>query len=314
MNAPASEPQLAPELINLLAALRPKANSLIVSIFGDAIMPRGGAIWLGDLVRLMALFGLSERHVRTGVYRLSQEGWLSSKTEGRRARYSLSEDGFKRFADASQRIYAHGEPEASGEWTLVQGFADLSQSERQNLRRTLRWQGFGQLSTSLMALPSSPPPGLMLELEQAGLARRVLVFSSQIAATQPAENLSAAAAAAWPLDALNTDYETFVRQFSALQVGNMPLSGENAFALRVLLIHEYRRILLKDPHLAEAFLPANWAGPAARDLSAEIYRQTVAPAENWLTDTVSEPASSSPPAGSHFWQRFGGVDLSAASS
>ena len=32
---------------------RMKTGSLIVSIFGDAILPRGGRVWLGSLIRLL---------------------------------------------------------------------------------------------------------------------------------------------------------------------------------------------------------------------------------------------------------------------
>ncbi len=38
---------LTPEIQDLVERLKPRANSLIVTVFGDAIMPRGGAIWLG---------------------------------------------------------------------------------------------------------------------------------------------------------------------------------------------------------------------------------------------------------------------------
>ena len=43
--------------------------------------------------------------------------------------------------------------------------------------------------------------------------------------------------------------------------------------LRILLIHEYRRILLSDPELPATMLPANWDGDVAQSLSGEIYRQ-----------------------------------------
>ncbi len=306
--------RMTPELASLLASLRPRANSLIVTVFGDAIMPRGGTIWLGDLVQLMALFEVSERQVRTGVYRLSQEGWLGSETAGRRARYSLSDEGFARFAEAGQRIYAHGAAETPAGWTLVQGLSTLRQTERQSLRKTLKWLGFGQLSTSLMALPAPAPPGLMPELNKAGLGDSVLVFTAQIAPGNSAGSLLAAAGLAWPLEGLNADYETFISRFGALEQSPEKYAGEDAFVLRILLIHEYRRILLKDPHLPGDFLPADWAGPAAQNLSAAIYRQIVAPSETWLAGAVAEPAASAPPAGSDFWQRFGSVQLSAARS
>ncbi|NNF76455.1 MAG: phenylacetic acid degradation operon negative regulatory protein PaaX, partial [Rhizobiales bacterium] len=148
----------------LLQRLRPRANSLIVTVFGDAIMPRGGTIWLSDLVHLMGTLGLSERLVRTGVYRLSQEGWLTSLSVGRRAQYSLTEIGLNQFTAAGRRIYASKPEPSSDIWTLVQGVPEITQTERQALRRRLKWHGFGQFSTTLMACPGAVPSALANEL------------------------------------------------------------------------------------------------------------------------------------------------------
>ena len=45
-----------------------KAKSLIVTVFGDALVPHGGTVWLGSLIALMAPFGLNERLVRTAAF------------------------------------------------------------------------------------------------------------------------------------------------------------------------------------------------------------------------------------------------------
>ena len=82
-----------------------RSGSLVVTIFGDAIMPRGGAIALGSLIELTAPFGLNERLVRTAVSRLAQEGWLEAHRVGKLSEYRLSQDGRERFAEATQRIY-----------------------------------------------------------------------------------------------------------------------------------------------------------------------------------------------------------------
>jgi len=54
------------------------------------------------------------------------------------------------------------------------------------------------------------------------------------------------------------------------------------FLLRVLLMHEYRRILLADPELPAAMLPADWEGYAAQTLTGEIYRELAAPTTQWV--------------------------------
>src|SRR5262245_30400059 len=82
-----------------------RANSLIITIYGDFIAPHGGTIWLGSVIKLVEPLGLNERVVRTSVYRLSQEKWLVSQQIGRKSYYSLTASGRKRFEHAYRRIY-----------------------------------------------------------------------------------------------------------------------------------------------------------------------------------------------------------------
>lgn len=42
------------------------------------------------------------------------------------------------------------------------------------------------------------------------------------------------------------------------------LDWQAAFLARLLLVHEFRRLVLRDPFLPAALLPAGWAGPEAR--------------------------------------------------
>ncbi len=96
-----------------------RAGSLITTVFGDSIAPRGGVVWLGSLIQAMSEFGISERLVRTSVFRLAKDGWLHSNQIGRRSYYSLTAEGRERFEQATHRIY--GEPAAhwDGKWCLL---------------------------------------------------------------------------------------------------------------------------------------------------------------------------------------------------
>ena len=60
----------------------PRSKSLVMTIFGDAIAPHGGAVWLGSLIELLAPFGVNDRLLRTSVFRLAQEGWLVGQPRG----------------------------------------------------------------------------------------------------------------------------------------------------------------------------------------------------------------------------------------
>src|SRR5690349_14105471 len=78
-----------------------RGGSLIVTIFGDAIAPRGGVIALGSLIQIAGSFRLTERLVRTSVARLANEGWLEARREGRQSEYRLAPGGQQRFAEAT---------------------------------------------------------------------------------------------------------------------------------------------------------------------------------------------------------------------
>src|ERR1700728_727388 len=98
------------ELLARFRRQRPlRGGSLIVTVFGDSIMPRGGAVTLGSLIALAEPFGLNERLVRTAAARLAKDGWLEGRRAGKLSEYRLSHDGRERFAEATKRIY--GEPD-----------------------------------------------------------------------------------------------------------------------------------------------------------------------------------------------------------
>src|ERR1700683_2313829 len=110
----------AAELVARFRRQQPlRAGSLIVTLFGDSILPRGGAVTLGSLIALAAPFGLNERLVRTATARLAKEGWLEGHRAGKRSEYHLSHDGRERFAEATRRIYSAPDGLWWGRWSVV---------------------------------------------------------------------------------------------------------------------------------------------------------------------------------------------------
>lgn len=283
MEAPAT---LARPVQRLASSLELKANSLIITIFGDAILPRGGNIWLGSLIGLAGAFGVSERLVRTGVYRLAQEGWLEATSRGRRAYYTLTPSGLEKFAEADRRIYAATPPDWDGRWRLVQALPHVDQSARQTLRRELTWHGFGLLSPTLMAHPSASDKVIEKVLTELDMLPHVLVFRASAADYTDGAAIGSVASEAWNLETLNADYKRFIGHFERFETNAEALAGLSdldAFALRTLLVHDYRRILLKDPQLPADFLPDGWSGTAARNLCGSLYRAIAKRADAHVT-------------------------------
>ena len=195
-------------------------------------------------------------------------------------------------------------------WSLVQILRSMEQAERQALRRELGWLGLGQIGTTLLVHPSADSSAIRRIVEAMDLTDHVFVFRAAMEDYIDTARVRGVAARAWSLDALNEDYALFVRMFSemAQRVETNPdFPPLTCLILRIVLIHDYRRILLKDPQLPDELLDGGWNGRAARELSARIYRAVAGSAERAL-DEVMETMDGPPPAPSPaFWERFGGL-------
>ena len=112
----------------------------------------------------------------------------------------------------------------------------------------------------------------------------------------------------WPLHRTADAYLKFMKTFEPLRgwiARREPLADADAFTARILLIHYYRRVVLRDPLLPTALLPADWPGQAARGLCGEIYRGLLTASEQWLDRYGSNEAGPLPKAGRELARRFG---------
>ena len=284
------------------------AGSLITTVLGDAIAPRGGVVWLGSLIRAMAPFGVNERLVRTSVYRLAQDGWLESEQIGRRSYYRLSATGRARFAQATHRIYGDPVRDWDGKWCLVL-LAGLGTAAREQVRKEVGWLGFAAMSANVLAHPTPEMADLDAALARLDAGDDVVVMRGQTVRNEAA--LRHLAQSGWSLDDIDARYTRFVARFRpVLKALEKPgtMTTESAFCLRTLLIQYYRKILLRDPHLPEELLPRGWHGAAAYQLSRNIYRMVYVPAEAWLSANMENADGPLPPAGRGAQSRFGGLD------
>jgi phenylacetic acid degradation operon negative regulatory protein len=81
-------------------------------------------------------------------------------------------------------------------------------------------------------------------------------------------------------------------------------SPEQAFVVRTLLVHGYRRVRLRDPQLPAALLPAAWPGRAAYDLCRDVYRAAEPLAAAHLANVLAQDRESLLPALPEFLTRF----------
>ena len=85
------------------------------------------------------------------------------------------------------------------------------------------------------------------------------------------------------------------------------LTPERCFQIQLLLIHFYRRVVLKDPLLPEELLPAHWAGQSARQLCINIYQRVAPGALAFVSEKGETSVGELPVPGTLYYQRFGGL-------
>ena len=285
-----------------------RTGSLITTVFGDSIAPRGGSVWLGSLIEVMSEFGISERLVRTSVFRLVQDGWLQSTQIGRRSYYGLSDEGRERFEQATDKIY--GKPLAgwNNEWCLVL-LTELDSESKDTVRKELGWLGFGALSTSVLARPSPEMNDLDSTLRRLGLTDDLVVMSGQTMRNE--SGMCDLVKASWNLVDIDERYASFVKRFQPLIAAygkNAEVAPKAAFLVRTLLIQEYRKVLLRDPQLPADLLPSMWHGTSAYQLCRNLYRAVFRQADQYLTATMETADGQLPPPNTKFMSRFGGLE------
>ena len=285
-----------------------RAGSLITTVFGDSIAPRGGKVWLGSLIRVMSHFGISERLVRTSVFRLARDGWLQSEQIGRRSFYSLSDDGRARFDQATHRIYGSPVTGWNGEWCFLL-LSGLETATKETVRKECGWLGFGALSANVLAHPAPDLADLDITTRRLGVTDQLVVINGQTIRNET--GMRHLAHDSWKLADLDERYGEFVATFRPLMAAlqkSPKITDETAFIARTLLIQEYRKIMLRDPLLPQELLPGNWQGATAYQLCSNLYRLVYEAADRYLTASMETADGPLPLPAPAFLQRFGGLD------
>ena len=240
---------------DIAGKLAPRAGSFIVTLYGDVVEPRGLPLWMGHIIEICAVAGISETLVRTAVSRLVASGRLVGDRQGRRSYYRLTDEARLEFAHAARILF---EPSDAQGWRLIWSPGDASPS--------LERAGFIKLGSAWMMGPAD----LMHAFR---LPEGALTFEVR---PRDTESLPQMVAAEWDLAGWDAAYQQFLDLFEPL-VGALA-SGQvfddsMSLQLRLFLVHAYRLAALRDPHLPREALPEDWSGAKARALFAALYLQ-----------------------------------------
>jgi phenylacetic acid degradation operon negative regulatory protein len=286
-------PQPLARIIDQLKREPSRTGSIVITVFGDAVVPRGGSVWLGTLLEFFKTIDIDSGVVRTAMSRLTADGWFERSKAGRNSFYRLVQRERLTFDIATRHIYGAPVSDWTGRFELL---LIGNGEDRDASREALKNAGFGSPLPGVWVAPSGVP----VPEEAAGAIRLEVSAEDDSGRRLLSES--------WPLDRTADAYLKFMKTFGPLRdwmARGDGLSEADAFTARILLIHHYRRVVLRDPLLPTALLPADWPGRAARKLCGEIYRGLLPASEQWLDHHASNENGPLPKAGEELGGRFG---------
>lgn len=265
----------------------PRAKALIMTFWGDMLLPWGGQIWLGSLVRAMAPLGLDEQTIRAAVNRLVREGWLTAETVGRRRELSMPPPRLEELRAVQARMYRTAPLDWDEHWRILV-VQPASPARREALRRELRWQGYATLAPNTMIHPRQDWAELVPRLTARGLEADIghAFEARSIFGTASPSDL-------WPLRDIAAGWARLHGLVAGISAAP-PLDPATAFLTRLLLIHVLRLTVLKDPALPHDLLPADWPERPARAALADIYVRVAELAQTHLGEIVQRANGSRP--------------------
>ena len=267
-------PTLTPFLNELHKTSRLRVWSIVVTIFGDLVQPRGTPISTQELLQLTGAIGIEGNALRTAMSRLAKEGWLTRHKQGRTSAYSLSKSGANTFLAASERIYHPSFFSSNDQWHLAIHNEAIDP-------KTIDHATSFQINKTT-CLSQDPLTG-----------KDCLTLKATI------EDMPD-----WVKDqlipqSLSDNYQTLHNLLQSIDVTRVAgLSPLEAMALRFITIHFWRRLVLRHPLLPQNFSRTNWVGSKTHAQVKALYAQIITPSEKcWETSTTDQGLA-------HLQQRF----------
>ena len=179
-----------------------RTGSIIITVFGDAIVPRGGVVWLGTLLQFFESLDIDSGVVRTAMSRLAADGWLTREKAGRNSFYRLADKGRQTFEAATRHIYDPPPSDWTGRFELL---LIGNGEDRDASREALRNAGFGSPLPGVWVAPSGVPVP-----DEADGAIRLEVSAEDDSGRR-------LLSASWPLQRTADAYLKFMKTFEPLR-------------------------------------------------------------------------------------------------
>ena len=273
-----TSPQIQSLIDHLHSDGRLRVWSVVITIFGDAVQPRGGTVAMSDLQDLLGAMQVESGALRTAMSRLAKEGWVTREKRGRHSFYKLSKAGEKTFVPAAEKIYRGPDAHSAQELIIAVGPDELGKArEKQN--GLLEALGGTRLRNGV---------ALFAQIDkqiEAQLAKSEFLILPATIDTLPdwvSEQLG--------IEDLAKEFEALSMRIKPLQEHVSKFDALQAMVVRTLLIHDWRRLALRQPDLPTHLLPSNWPGQACQERVRSLYRNLLEQSENWWNTPTPEGA------------------------
>jgi phenylacetic acid degradation operon negative regulatory protein len=254
------------------------SRDLLMTVLGEFVLPLGEAAWTQTLIALLERLGVRDKAARQALARMRERGLLARQPVGRRTRWMLTDHARDLLEAGSERIYGFGRQDRQWDGTWVLLLASVPERERHVRYRMglgLTWSGFGSIGQGIWLSPWPQQEEAAVDLlDELGV--EATSFRATLGSLGSGRRL---AESAWDLPELRGQYEHFLVETRANDVGAMP-DGEQAAELAAL-VHRWRRFPLLDPDLPTELLPADWSGAVAAQRFAERRDELLPGAHRW---------------------------------
>ncbi len=254
------------ERVNKIEKLR--VWSLIMTFFGDAVVPRGGVVSARSVGLVMGRLGIEAGAVRTAFSRLASDGWVIREKTGRNAFYRLSKSSAETFDKAAARIYA---PRRQGDIANSNWLIAITERDSAgDMAWAEQFEGLCLASNiAIFCEPNAP-------LREVARVEECLMLEGNSLSTPP-----------WLKHWVEPEnnrkaYLDLIKLFNEYS----PKNNLDAIAARTLLIHQWRRLLLRTPNLPNALFSKDWPGFTAREMVGKLYQEILPQSESWLNNEI----------------------------
>lgn len=260
-----TDAEFAQLVSRVLGSSTPRVWSLLVTMFGDLALARQARLSGATVNAITAAIGIKPEATRVALHRLRKEDWIESHRTGRQTRYGLTPHGRTETKSAAPRVYGPA-PDGIEAFLVMENPAESSD-----------W-----IATQTAAPAVQIGPRTAITTATATRSHHLRI------ALDPGRDLPG-----WVTDklcppALQAASHDLARRLAGLldQTAIDDLDLLQRTAVRVVVVHEWRRLILRIPAFPETLMPDGWHGAECRHACHTLLRRLPVPDLATLEDAI----------------------------